>query len=288
MNVKIVAGRSKEKVFEAIFFVAAAFSIVAVLLICLFLFVNGIPAMKKIGVFDFIFGLKWKPGSDLYGIFPMIVGSLYVTFGAVLFGAPIGLMTAVFLAKFCPERLYKVLKPAIEILAGIPSVVYGFFGLMVIVPFVRDVFGGNGSSILTAGILLGMMILPTIISVSESALNAVPPSYYEGARALGASHERAVFKTVLPAAKSGIMAGVILGIGRAIGETMAVIMVAGNQARLTGSLLKGIRTLTANIVIEMGYATDLHREALIATGVVLFVFILIINLAFNLVKKRGR
>ena len=215
----------------------------------------------------------------------MIVGSLYVTFGAVLFGAPIGLMTAVFLAKFCPERLYKVLKPAIEILAGIPSVVYGFFGLMVIVPFMRNVFGGNGSCIFTASLLLGMMILPTIISVSESSLRAVPETYYDGARALGATHERAVFFTMLPAAKSGILAGIILGVGRAVGETMAVIMVAGNQARIPDSVLKGVRTLTANIVLEMGYATGLHREALIATGVVLFVFILLINLAFNMISK---
>ena len=258
------------------------------IVICLFLFANGIPAIQKIGVADFLFGTKWKPGNDLYGIFPMILGSFYVTAGAVIVGVPVGLMTAVFLSKFCPEWLHKILKPAIDLLAGIPSVVYGFFGLMVIVPAVRNVFGGNGSSILTASILLGMMILPTIISVSESALNAVPQSFYEGSRALGATHERSVFKTMLPAAKSGIMAGIILGIGRAIGETMAVIMVAGNQARIPDSILKGIRTLTANIVIEMGYATDLHREALIATGVVLFVFILLINLTFNLVKNRGR
>ncbi len=257
-------------------------------MICIFLFANGIPAVHKIGVTNFLFGTKWKPGNDLYGIFPMIVGSLYVTAGAIIIGVPIGLMTAVFLSKFCPEWLHKILKPAIALLAGIPSVVYGFFGLMIIVPFVRNVFGGNGSSILTASILLGMMILPTIISVSESSLNAVPESYYEGARALGASHERAVFKASLPAAKSGIMAGIILGIGRAIGETMAVIMVAGNQARLPNSLIKGVRTLTANIVIEMGYATDLHREALIATGVVLFVFILLINLSFNVLKTKGK
>lgn len=278
----------KEKFWEIIFLLAAGFSFLAVLLICLFLFVNGIPAIQKIGIADFLFGTKWKPGNDLYGIFPMILGSFYVTAGAVIVGVPVGLMTAVFLSKFCPEWLHKILKPAIDLLAGIPSVVYGFFGLMVIVPAVRNVFGGNGSSILTASILLGMMILPTIISVSESALNAVPKSFYEGSRALGATHERSVFKTMLPAAKSGIMAGIILGIGRAIGETMAVIMVAGNQARIPDSILKGIRTLTANIVIEMGYATDLHREALIATGVVLFVFILLINLTFNLVKNRGR
>ena len=277
----------KEKFWEIIFLIAAGFSILAVLLICLFLFANGIPAMHKIGLTNFMFGTKWKPGNDLYGIFPMIAGSLYVTAGAILAGVPVGLMTAIFLSKFCPKWLHKMLKPAIDLLAGIPSVVYGFFGLMVIVPFVRNVFGGNGSSILTASLLLGMMILPTIISVSETALNAVPQSYYEGSRALGATHERSVFLTMLPAAKSGIMAGIILGIGRAIGETMAVIMVAGNQARLPDSILKGVRTLTANIVIEMGYATDLHRESLIATGVVLFVFILLINLSFNLVKNRG-
>lgn len=279
--------KKKEKVFEILFLLTAGFSILAVLMICLFLFANGIPAIHKIGVIDFLFGQKWKPGNDLYGIFPMIVGSLYVTAGAIIFGVPVGLMTAVFLSRFCPKKLHGILKNGIDLLAGIPSVVYGFFGLMVIVPFVRNVFGGNGSSILTASLLLGMMILPTIISVSESSLNSVPSTYYEGAMALGATHERAVFMVMLPAAKSGILAGVILGIGRAIGETMAVIMVAGNQARIPDSILKGVRTLTANIVIEMGYAADLHREALIATGVVLFVFILGINMTFNLVKNRS-
>lgn len=279
--------KKKEKVFEILFLLTAGFSILAVLMICLFLFANGIPAIHKIGVIDFLFGQKWKPGNDLYGIFPMIVGSLYVTAGAIIFGVPVGLMTAVFLSRFCPKKLHGILKNGIDLLAGIPSVVYGFFGLMVIVPFLKNVFGGNGSSILTASLLLGMMILPTIISVSESSLNSVPSTYYEGARALGATHERAVFMVMLPAAKSGILAGVILGIGRAIGETMAVIMVAGNQARIPDSILKGVRTLTANIVIEMGYAADLHREALIATGVVLFVFILGINMTFNLVKNRS-
>lgn len=273
--------KTKETFFKIIFLICAAFSILAVLLICLFLFANGIPAIHKIGMIDFLFGQKWKPGNDLYGIFPMIVGSLYVTAGAIIFGVPVGLMTAIFLSKFCPQKLHGILKNGIDLLAGIPSVVYGFFGLMVIVPFVRNVFGGNGSSILTASMLLGMMILPTIISVSETSLNAVPASYYEGARALGATHERSVFMVVLPAAKSGILAGIILGVGRAIGETMAVIMVAGNQARIPDSLLKGVRTLTANIVIEMGYAADLHREALIATGVVLFVFILGINMLLS-------
>ncbi len=278
--------KTKEKIFEILFLLAACFSIISVVLICLFLFVNGIPAMQKIGFFNFLLGEKWKPSNELFGILPMILGSIYVTAGAIVVGVPIGLMTAVFLAKFCPEKLHKMLKPAVDLLAGIPSVVYGFFGLTVIVPAVRNIFGGTGSSMLTASILLGIMILPTIISVSEAAINAVPQNYYEGARALGATHERSVFRTMLPAAKSGIMAGIVLGIGRAIGETMAVIMVAGNQARMPEGLLKGVRTLTANIVIEMGYAADLHRAALIATGVVLFVFILIINVLFNIIKEK--
>lgn len=278
--------KHKEKIMEIVFLLTACISILSVVLICLFLFANGVPAMKEIGLGDFLLGQKWKPGNDKYGIFPMILGSIYVTGGALLIGVPIGILTAIFMARFCPKRLYRILKPAIELLAGIPSVVYGFFGLVVMVPFIREVFGGNGNSILTASILLGIMILPTIIGVSEAAIRAVPNSYYEGALALGASHERSVFCTIIPAAKSGITAGVVLGIGRAIGETMAVIMVAGNQARMPNGILRGIRTLTANIVLEMGYATDLHREALIATGVVLFVFILLINVLFSILKRK--
>mgnify|MGYP000779369950 CR=1 FL=1 len=276
----------KEPLMHGVFVVAACASICAVALICVFLFANGIPAMQKVGVFDFLLGTKWRPGNDIYGILPMIVGSLYITAGAIIIGVPIGILSAVFLAKFCPKPLYRILKPAVELLAGIPSVVYGFFGLVVLVPFVRDHFGGDGSSILTASLLLGLMILPTIITVSESSIRAVPESYYEGGLALGATHERSVFFATLPAAKSGIMAGVILGIGRAIGETMAVILVAGNQPRITGDLLKGIRTMTTNIVLEMGYASGLHREMLIATGVVLFVFILIINLLFSVINRK--
>ena len=217
----------------------------------------------------------------------MIVGSIYVTGGAIIVGVPIGILMATFMACYCPKKLHKVLKPMVDLLAGIPSIIYGFFGVVVLVPFVREHWRGNGFSIFTASLLLGMMILPTIISVSESAIRAVPDHYYEGALALGATHERSVFRTVLPAAKSGILAAVVLGIGRAIGETMAVIMVAGSQPRIPDSIFKGVRTMTANIVIEMGYATDLHREALIATGVVLFVFILIINLCFSILKKKG-
>lgn len=278
----------KEKIMEAVFMLCACVSILSVALICIFLFANGIPAMTKIGFFDFIFGQKWRPSNEVFGIFPMIIGSIYITAGAVVIGVPIGILTAVYLARFCPEKLYKVIKPAVDLLAGIPSVVYGFFGLCVIVPFVRNYIGGDGNSILTASILLGFMILPTIINVSESSIRAVPEKYYQGALALGATHERSVFCTVVPAAKSGIMAGIVLGIGRAIGETMAVIMVAGNQPRMPKGILEGIRTLTSNIVMEMGYATDLHREALIATGVVLFVFILIINTLFSILKNRDK
>lgn len=277
----------KEKVMKVVFLMTACVSILAAALICLFLFVNGVPAIQKIGLFEFLGGTTWKASSDKFGILPMILGSVYVTAGALVIGVPIGILTAVFLARFCPKRLYKPLKAGVDLLAGIPSVVYGFFGLCVLVPLTQDLFGGSGSSILTASVLLGIMILPTIIETSESALQAVPNKYYEGALALGATHERSVYRTIVPAAKSGITAGVILGVGRAIGETMAVIMVAGNQARIPTSILKGVRTMTANIVIEMGYATDFHREALIATGVVLFIFILIINLLFSILKRKA-
>lgn len=272
---------------EIVFLAAAIVSVVAVALICIFMFINGIPAMKEIGIWKFLSGTKWKPSNDLYGIFPMILGSIYVTAGALIIGVPVGIFMSIFMARFCPEKLYKILKPIVNLLAGIPSIVYGFFGLVVLVPFIREHFKGNGNSILTASILLGIMILPTIIGVSESAIRAVENSYYEGALALGATHERSVFTVIVPAAKSGIMAAVILGIGRAIGETMAVMLVVGNQARVPSTIFKGVRTLTTNIVLEMGYATGLHREALIATGVVLFVFILIINVTFSLVKHHG-
>lgn len=270
---------------KILFLLAACISVAAVALICIFLFANGIPAMSKIGFLDFITGTEWAPSNDVYGIFPMIIGSLYVTAGAILVGVPIGILSAVFMAKFCPKRIYKPLKTMVDLLAGIPSIVYGFFGLMVLVPLVQQLFGGSGKGVLTASVLLGIMILPTIISVSEASIRAVPESYYEGALALGATKERSVFCAVVPAAKSGIVSGVILGIGRAIGETMAIIMVAGNQKIIPESILSGTRTLTTNIVMEMGYAADLHREALIATAVVLFVFILIINLLFSLVKR---
>lgn len=278
----------KEILMKIVFMIAACVSIAAVILICVFLFANGVPAIAKIGAFQFLLGTQWKPANNLYGIFPMIIGSVYVTVGALAIGVPTGLLTAVYMAWFCPKWLYKPVKSAVNLMAGIPSVVYGFFGLVVLVPFVRETFGGRGMGVLTASVLLGLMILPTIINVSEASMRAVPQSYYEGGLALGASHERSVFFTILPAAKSGIFAGIVLGLGRAIGETMAVKMVAGNQAVIPKSITSGVRTLTANVVIEMGYSTDLHREALIGTAVVLFVFILIINLALSLLKRKGK
>ncbi len=281
--------RIVEKGMAGLFFLCACMSIVAVVLICYFLFANGIPAMHEIGFREFLLGTNWSPKNTpaSYGILPMIIGSLCVTVGAIIIGVPIGVLTAVFLARFCPKRLHSILEPMVQLMAGIPSIIYGFFGLVVLVPMLRYIPGCTGVSLLAAAILLGIMILPTVINLSESSIRAVPESYYEGSLALGATHERSVFFAVLPAAKSGIMAAIVLGIGRAIGETMAVIMVAGNQARIPTGLLKGVRTMTANIVLEMGYATGIHREALIATGVVLFLFILIINISFAVIKKRG-
>ena len=286
-----------EKIMQVVFFIAACASILAVALICIFLFANGIPAIREIGFVKFITGDIWRPGNNLFGISTMIVGSLYVTAGAIIIGVPIGILTSVFMAMYCPKRIYRPLKAATELLAGIPSVVYGFFGLVVVVPLIWDLGqnlraaglvekAGDGNNILTTSLILGMMILPTIIGTTESAMRAVPDHYYEGALALGATKERSIFRIIIPAAKSGVIAGIVLGIGRAIGETMAVIMIAGNQPRFASSILEGVRTLTGNIVIEMGYATGLHREALIATGVVLFVFILIINFSVALLKRR--
>ncbi|MGN0194564.1 MAG: phosphate ABC transporter permease subunit PstC [Pseudoramibacter sp.] len=272
---------------QVVFAACACISIIAIFLICIFLFANGLPGMAKIGFGKFLGGTIWRPANNLYGILPMIVASIEVTIGALIIGIVIGVLTAIFLAFFCPKKLYAVLKPGINLLAGIPSVVYGFFGLMVVVPMIRNTAGGAGLSMLAACIILGIMILPTIITMSETALRAVPTSYYEGSLGLGATHERSIFRVVVPAAKSGIFAGIILGVGRAIGETMAVIMIAGNQAVMPHSLFAGVRTMTANIVLEMGYATDLHRQALIATAVVLFVFILIINIGFSILKNKG-
>ena len=283
----------KELIMKIVFIIAAAVFIAAVVTICVFIFVQAVPALKEIGLFNFLFSSEWDPdvegtGGGSYGIATMIVGSIYITAGALIVGVPIGFLTAVFMARYCPRPLYKVMKPMTNILAGIPSIVYGYFGVRVIVPFIRDTFGGYGYSILSASLVLGIMILPTIISVSENAIRAVPKSYYEGALALGATKERAIFRTEVPAAKSGIVTSIILGLGRVIGETMAVVMLCGNQTEFPDSILDGVRTMTANIVLELGYAEGLHRGALIATAAVLFVFILIITLLVSLIRKKAK
>lgn len=278
----------REKVMDKVFFISAIMSIVSLVLIIVFMFANGIPVMQKYGFSEFLFGTVWRPTATepQFGLVPMMVGSLYVTIGAAVIGVPIGVLTAIFMAEYCPPWLYKILKPAVSLMASIPSIVYGFFALQLLVPLVRDYIGGNGYSVLTAMLLLGIMILPTIIELSESSIRAVPRAYYNGSVALGATHERSIFRVILPAASSGVISSVVLGIGRAIGETMAVVLVAGNQPIVPDSLLSGVRTLTTNIVLEMSYASGDHRQALIATGVVLFVFILIINGVFIFIKER--
>lgn len=286
-NTSIKLNKIKENSMRTVFLLSALVSVASTAVICIFLFASGLPAIAEIGVGNFLFGTEWHPLEGQFGIFPMIVGSILITLGAILVGVPIGILCAVFMAEYCPKKLYSVFKPMTDLLAGIPSIVYGFFGLTVLVPALRTLFGGSGKGILTAALLLGIMILPTVISVTEAAIRAVPRSYYEGALALGATRERSIFTAMLPAARSGIIAGIILGTGRAAGETMAVVMVAGNQTVLPESITSGIRTLTANIVLEMGYAADgIHRNSLIATGVVLFIFILILNLSFSLLKRR--
>lgn len=278
-----------ESLMKYVFLISALISVLSIILICFFIFQGGLPFIKDYGLGNFLLGTKWKPTSSnpQFGILPMIWGTVYITLIACVLGIPIGVLTAAYLAKSCNKKLYRFLKPALNLMAGIPSIVYGFFALVVIVPLIRDNLSGKGTSILAAGILLAIMILPTIISLSESAIRAVPESYYNGSLALGATEERSIYKVVIPAAKSGIFASIVLGIGRAIGETMAVILVAGGQPRITFNPLKGIRTLTTNVVTDMAYAQGQHREALIASGLVLFIFILLINAALFAVKKRG-
>ena len=284
----IMQSNLKEKLYYCLFGLCAFVSIVAVLVICAFLFANAIPTTSKIGLSHYLFESYWNPDEEIFGIFSFIVGSLYVSALAILLGGSIGILSAIYLSQFCPKHIKRYLLPAIELLGAIPSVVYGFFGLVIIVPFLANTFEGiSGKSLLAASLILSIMILPTIILVSKSALDSIPRIYYEGALALGASKERSVFFVCLRAAKSGILASIILGIGRAIGEAMAVIMVAGNQAQIPTSLLDGVRTLTTSIVLEMGYSQGLHRDVLITNGVVLFVFILLINLALNALKNRG-
>lgn len=268
------------------FFVISLISVFALLLICYFIFSSGIPFVKEYGLKAFLFGKVWAPRNvpASYGIVSMVVGSVYTTLGAIIIGLPIGLLTAIYMAFYANKKAYKILEPAVQLMAGIPSIVYGFFALVVIVPLIRSAFGGDGMNIITASLLLGIMILPTIISICEASLMAVPKAFYQGSVALGASKEISIFKVVVPAAKSGIISSFILGIGRAIGETMAVYLIAGNQPRIPTSITQGVRTLTTNIVIEMAYATPKHRQGLIATAMVLFIFILIINIIFYFIK----
>ncbi|MEN8905816.1 MAG: phosphate ABC transporter permease subunit PstC [Clostridiales bacterium] len=275
-----------EKIIEAILFGCAAISVLSVAVITIFIFYRGVPAIIEIGLFDFILEKTWRPLNGEFGILAMIIASIIGSFGAIAIGGLIGIFTSVFLAEIAPKFLLVIFKPAIELLAGIPSVVYGFFALVVIVPIIDDLFGGGGNSLLAVIIVLAVMILPTIINISEVSIKAVPREYKEGSLALGASHIETIFKVILPAAKSGILASVVLGFGRAVGETMAVILVCGNTVQIPNSIFDRVRTMTANIALEMSYAHGLHQEALFATGVILFTFIMLINLALNLIVRR--
>jgi len=268
---------------------AVAFSAVSVLaVITAFIFMEGVPIMFKYGFKSFLGGTNWYPSEKSFGLLPMIVGSLMVTLGALVIGVPLGLSCAVFLTEFSSKRLRRIIKPVIELLAGIPSVVYGFMGVVLLVPFIRRTFGGPGLSVLAGAVILGIMILPTIISITIDSLLAVPPAYREGSIALGATRWQTTKMVLFPAARSGIVASIILGMGRAVGETMAVIMVAGNAVAVPGSLLSPVRTLTSNIALEMGYASGEHRQALFATGVILFVIIMILNTIANVTSSRKK
>lgn len=278
----------KEKVIEKILMLLAFSAIGALVLMAIFIFKEGMPIIFKAGVGNFLFSTHWAPTKGYFGVFSMIVSSLFVTIGALIIGLPLSLACAITLAEFAPMRLTRILKPTIELLAGIPSVVYGFLGVVLLVPIIREYLGGPGLSLLAASIILAIMILPTITSISIDAIQAVPYSYKEGSIALGATHWQTIRMVILKAARSGIITAVILGMARAIGETMAVIMVAGNALKLPTSLLSPVRPLTSNIALEMGYAAGDHRAALFATGIVLFIFIMIFNVSANIIAKRWR
>ena len=287
--------RKKEGAAKGLFLVSAVFSVAAVFAIVLYILLASFPAFREIGVFHFLFGKTWAPlkeylaVSDRFGILPMIVGSLSVTFGAVLLGGTLGIFSAIFLSYFCPEKLKGIFSEIINLLSGIPSIIYGFFGIVVLVPLLIKVSpNGNGKGILASSLILGIMILPTVAGIAKNAIEAVPKSYFEGALALGSTKEQAVFKVILPAARSGIVSGLILGVGRAIGETMAVMMVAGNTAAFPHGLFDNLRTLTTNVVMEMAYSEGLHRQALIATAFVLLVFVLILNFLLGLIKTEKK
>ena len=278
----------QEKITEKILLLIALSSIFILALITFFIFEEGIPLILKVGPKAFLLGQKWVPSKGLFGIFPMIVSSFWVTIGALILGIPLGLACTIFLSELIPPSVGTFFRPAIQLLAAIPSVIYGFWGLIVLVPLIRIHLGGPGLSILAGSLVLGFMILPTIITISEDALNALPPSYKAGALALGATHWQTIWRVLIPAARSGIVAGVILGMGRAIGETMAMIMILGNAAQMPHSILSSARTLTTNIGIEMGYASGDHRAALFATGVVLFFIIMGLNSLAMVISRKGR
>lgn len=278
--------KAHERVIQLILFISAIIAIIGVILISYFIINEGYPVIAKVGIQKFITGQRWAPTQEIYGIFPMIIGSLMVTVGALILGVPVGIGCAVFLAELAKPKIAGVIKPGIELLAGIPSVIYGLYGLTVIVPFIRKVFNNQGFSVLAGSIVLAIMILPTIINVSESAIRSVPRDYKEASLSLGSSHWQSIKNVIVPAARSGIIAGVILGMGRAIGETMAVIMIVGNSPLIPESILSPVRTLTGNIGIEMGYASGEHQKALFATGIVLFAFIMLLNVAANLIPRK--
>lgn len=278
-----------ETFMKYVFILCASLSILSILLIFYFIFDGGLPFILEEGIGNFLLNDVWRPtaSNPSFGILPMIIGSLIVTAGAIIIGVPIGILASIFMAFYCPDWLYKFAKPAVNLMASIPSIVYGYFALKLFVPFFRGLMGGTGMNIVTASVLLGIMILPTIIGLSEASLRAVPKHYYSASIGLGADHDRSVMSVVVPAAKSGILSSIILGIGRAIGETMAVVLVTGNQPAIPKDLNQGVRTLTTNIVLEMGYASGRHREALMATAVILFIFIIILNSVFMFVKNKG-
>ena len=276
----------KEKLSERVFLLIALSTLSVLALITVFIFIKGIPIIAEVGIINFVFGMKWAPSQGAYGIFPMIVGSVSVTIGAAIVGVPIAICCSIFLAEYAPAKLRNIFRPAIQLLAAIPSVVYGFWGVLFVVPMIRNYLGGPGLSILAGSIILGIMILPTIISITEVSLLALPRHYKDGALALGLTQWQTIHSLLLPAAKSGIVAAVILGLGRAIGETMAVIMVLGNAVALPESVLDPVRTLTTNIGIEMGYASGEHQQALFATGIVLFVIIMILNATAQYITRK--
>ena len=276
----------RELVIERLLFMAALSSLAVLALIAVFVFIEGTPIIVREGLGSFLFGAKWAPTKGSFGILPMVVGSIWVTIGALVIAGPVGVACAVFLVEIAPRRVADIVRPAIQLLAGIPSVVYGFIGIVVLVPLVRERLGGPGLSILSAAVILGVMVLPTVISIAQNALEGVPTEYKQGALALGCTHWQTIVLVILPTARTGLITALVLGMGRAVGETMAVIMVVGNAVKLPINPLDPARTLTSNIALEMAYAAGAHREALFATGVVLFVFIMLLNTLANVRPRR--